>query len=181
LLALWQGDAERALAVATEAIELAAATQAREFEADAWCTRGEAELALGRSEAAAAAFERAASLATEIGHGRRHQALAGRARVALAQGDTAASMGHVESLLARSVGGESWEGADARLVLWTCHLVLTRAGDPRAAALLADAHAELQARAATIGDAALRESFLVNVPHHRAIGAAWAARSGPGS
>ena len=160
-----------------QAIELACALQAPEFEADAWCTRGDAELALGRPQAAAAAFERAESLATTIGHGRRHHALAGRARVAMAQGDTANAMVHVEALLARRVGGETWYGADARLVLWTCHRVLAQAGDPRAPVLLADAHAELQARAATISDATLRASFLANVPHHRAIAAAWTAVS----
>ena len=93
LLALWQDDAPRALAVATEAIEVAGAMQAREFEADAWCTCGDAELVLGHHKAAAAAFERAESLAAAIGHGRRHQALAGRARVALAQGELAAGDG----------------------------------------------------------------------------------------
>ncbi len=174
LLALWQGDAQRALEVATEATELAGAIQAREFEADAWCTRGDAEFALGRPQAAAVAFERAESLATAIGHGRRHQALAGRARVALEQGDLANAMGQVETLLARRAGGESWHGADARLVLCTCHQVLAQAGDPRAAELLASAHAELQARADTVSDAALRASFLNNVPHHRTIAEAWA-------
>ena len=179
LLALWQGDPRRALAHATEAIERAAASQAPDFEADAWCTRGDAELMLGRPEAAAAAFDRAESLASAIGFGRRYHALAGRARVALACGDAAAALAHVAPLLARHAAGETWEGADARLVFWTCHRVLAAAGDPRAGALLADAHAELQARAATISDVALRESFLAAVPHHREILAAWAARSAP--
>ena len=80
-------------------------------------------------------------------------------------------------LLARRASGETWHGADARLVLWTCHRVLACAGDPRAAEMLASAHAELQARAATISDATLRESFVGNVPHHRAIAHAWAAIS----
>ena len=56
--------------------------------------------------------------------------------------------------------------------------MLARAADPRAGELLASAHAELQARAATITDAALRESFLSNVPQHREIVAAWAALTG---
>ena len=86
-------------------------------------------------------------------------------------------MGHVEVLLTRRASGEIWHGADARLVLWTCHRVLARAGDPRAAEMLTSAHAELQARVATISDAALRESFVGNVPHHRAIDDAWSAIS----
>ena len=176
LLELWQGDWQRALEVAASAIQASAAVQSPEFESTAWRWRGEALLALGRHADAVQAFERAEMLADSVGFGGRHDALAGRARVALAAGDIAMALAPVETLLARRAAGETWDGADARLVLWTCHLVLAHAGDPRAAALLADAHAELQARAATIGDAALRESFLANVPHHRAIGAAWAAR-----
>ena len=178
LLELWRGDWPRALDIAASAIEASAAVQSPEFESAGWRSRGDALLALARHDEAAQAFERAEALAESIGHGGRHDALAGRARVALAAGDLPAARAAVETLLARRAAGEAWEGADTRLVLWTCHLVLARAGDPRASSLLAEAHAELQARAATIGDAALRESFLVNVPHHRAIGAAWAARPG---
>ena len=174
-LALWQGDAQRALEAATAAIEVTAAVQAREFEAGAWCRRGDAELALDRPRDAASAFERAESLAKEIGHGIRHAALAGRARAALAQGDAAGALRHVETLLGRRAAGETWHGTDARLVLWTCHRVLAQTDDPRAAELLASAHADLQDRAATIGDPALRASFVANVPHHRAIADAWAA------
>jgi hypothetical protein len=68
------------------------------------------------------------------------------------------------------------DGTDSQLIRLICHQVLTRAGDPRAAEVLATAHAKLQGRAATITDAALRESFLVNIPEHREIVAAWAAR-----
>ena len=85
------------------------------------------------------------------------------------------AIAHVETLLLRRADGETWECAEPRLVLWSCHQVLAGAGDARAAALLEDAHAAVQSSAATIGDAALRASFLANVPHHRAIVDAWAA------
>ena len=62
-----------------------------------------------------------------------------------------------------------------RLVEWTCHRVLASAGDPRAGEWLARAHTALQARAATITDAALRDGFLRNIPVHAQIVAAWAA------
>ncbi len=176
-LALWQGDVAHALEVATQAVAVSAAVQSPEFESSGWRSSGDALLALGRLEEAARAFERAEKLADGVGHGSRHDALAGRARVALAAGETATAVGHVTLLLARRADGETWDGADACLVLWTCHHVLAIAGDARAAPLLEDAHAELLARAATIGDAALRESFLANVPHHKAITDAWAAAS----
>ena len=54
-------------------------------------------------------------------------------------------------------------------------LVLARAGDSRAPELLVRVYDELQARAATITDAALRRSFLENVPLHREIVSAWTA------
>jgi tetratricopeptide (TPR) repeat protein len=138
--------------------------QSPEFESGAWRTRGDALLALGRHEAAAASFERAEALAQAIGHGGRHEALAGRARVASSRGDFATALAHVETLLARRASDERWDGADERSVLWICHQVLAQAGDARAAALLADAQAEVQARAATI--ATLRCAQPANVPHH---------------
>jgi hypothetical protein len=48
--------------------------------------------------------------------------------------------------------------------------------DPEAVAWLTRAREALQARAATILDAALREGFLDNIPVHRDIERAWAAR-----
>ena len=42
--------------------------------------------------------------------------------------------------------------------------------------MLDTAHAMLQKQADALADAALRESFLNNVPEHREIATAWAAR-----
>jgi hypothetical protein len=42
--------------------------------------------------------------------------------------------------------------------------------------MLASAHAALHNVAATIPDPALRRSYLANIPEHRAIVEAWAAR-----
>ena len=50
---------------------------------------------------------------------------------------------------------------------------------PRATDFLAAAHTNLQARAATILDAALRQTFLSRIPVHRDIVAAWAAQLAP--
>jgi hypothetical protein len=64
----------------------------------------------------------------------------------------------------------------------TCHQVLARAGDPRAAEWLARAHTALMAQADAIaqsgGGAELLEGFLQNIPHHREIVALWSAHSG---
>jgi len=181
-LALWQGDDTHALVQARVAVETAVAAHARDQEAAALCRVGDAELALGRHSSAAEAFTLAHARASEIASPYRHDASAGLARVALAKGDPDAAMHALESVL--TLGSNS--GADdnplegvefPRLVEWTCHRVLARAGDPRAAEWLARAYAALQARAATIADAELRQGFTCNIPVHREIAAAWATRN----
>jgi len=109
-------------------------------------------------------------------------AAAGLARVALARGDTGAAM-HALNLLLATVANAATEdnpleGVEfPREVEWTCHRVLLRAGDPRAGDWLSRAHEALQARAATITDAALREGFLRDIPVHAQIVAARPAAS----
>jgi tetratricopeptide (TPR) repeat protein len=171
MLALWQGDGAQALALANEALDAAVAVRAVDFEAQTLCRVGDAELALGRDAAAEAAFARAESLARKIGSAVEHEAIAGRARVALARDEVASAMQVVDTLLAR---GDP-KGAEARAVLFTCWRVLDRAGDTRAPGLLAAAHHEVQSRAATMRDPVLRASFLERVPDNRLIVEAWQA------
>jgi len=187
-LALWQGNEAQALVHARAAVETAVAVQARDQEIAALCRVGDAELMLGRHGAAVQAFVSARARATEIASPYRHDAAAGLARVALAEGDTGAAMRALEPLLA--LGAKTAAAADAlkgvefpRLVEWTCHRVLAVAGDrddSRAAEWLGRAHEALHAQAATIPDAELRQKFLCNVPLHREIVAAWATRDAAG-
>jgi hypothetical protein len=58
--------------------------------------------------------------------------------------------------------------------------VRVRAATPLAAEWLTRAHEALQARAASIPEAALRQGFLHNIPFQREIIAAWAARNAGG-
>jgi len=176
VLALWQADEVRALGLARSALGIAVAAQARDSEANALFQLGEAELALGRQAAARLAFEQARERALEIGHPVQHEACAGLARVALAQGDGAAALRELQAVLDHVARGGTLDGTDARLVELTCHQALARVGDPRAAEWLTRAHEALQAQAATIPDAALRQGFLHNIPHRREIVAAWAKR-----
>ena len=179
-LALWQGDAASALAYAQSAVDNAIAVRDRLQEATALCWLGNAELALGRHARAGAAFESARTVALEIDHPQQHDAAAGLARVALAQDDVAQASLSVQGLLARLGDVGTLEGAEGPLLIQlTCHQVLARAGDPRAAAVLTTAHAELQARAAAISDPALRRNFLDKIPEHHEIEATWAAHMHP--
>jgi tetratricopeptide (TPR) repeat protein len=102
-LALWQGDDAHALVQARAAVETAVAVHARDQEAAAWCRVGDAELALGRHASAAQAFTSAHARAAEIASPYRHDASAGLARVALAQGDIQAAMQALEELLGLAV------------------------------------------------------------------------------
>ena len=134
-LALWQGDDAHALVQARAALETAVAVHARDQEAAALCRVGDAELALGRHAPAAQAFASAHARASEIASPFRHDASAGLARVALAQGDTAAAMQALEPLLAlgAKTGADDnpLEGVEfPRLVEWTCHRVLSACGRP---------------------------------------------------
>ena len=173
-LALWQGDPAMALTHANAALAITTAVQDRFLSATALCTIGEAELGLGHNGAAADAFERAQALGEAIGHGIRFEAAAGLARVDLARGDVGGALARVNRLLTDMASGASLAGTDTLEVRLTCHQVLVRAADARAADVLAIAHAELQARAATITDPALQHSFMNGVPVHRQIIAAWA-------
>jgi hypothetical protein len=56
-----------------------------------------------------------------------------------------------------------------------CYRILTANKDPRAIAVLNNAHALLEAYAGEISDASLRQSFLENVTSHREIMRAWSA------
>ncbi|HEY5323207.1 MAG TPA: hypothetical protein VIK58_10305, partial [Caldimonas sp.] len=122
-------------------------------------------------------FERAHSIAVANDEALRFDAAAGIAGEALARGDAAAAMRALEEVLAHLAAGGMLDGTESRQrIRLTCYEVLSAVGDPRAEALLDTAYAMLQKQAGALADAALRENFLHNVPEHRGIAAAWAAR-----
>ena len=179
-LALWQGQDALALAHARAALDIAESVQAQLWQVLALRCLGNAELALGRFAAADAAFERGQALSIAIDNAGRLDAAAGRAQVALAQGDVPAALSHLQGVLTHLADGGTLKGAEwPRTIQFTCYRVLAQASDPRAADFLAAVHSGLQARAATILDADLRQSFLSRIPVHRAIVAAWAAQLAP--
>jgi len=186
MLTLWQGEDARALALARTAHEIAVATRSRLDEIVALLCIGQAELALGRHPAASQAFEQAHRLAVALDSPMRHEALAGQARGALAQGDPTTARRSLDDLMVldakAGADGLRLDGClNARLVELTCYRVLAGVGDLRAIDWLRRAHDTLQKQAARIDDAALRQSYLQNHPHHRDIVAAWGARVADGS
>ena len=173
-VALYQNEDARALSLARSALDLVVAAKARSWEAFALLRLGDAELALGRHSAAHEAFARARAMALEIDDSLQHDAAAGLARVALAEGNGAAALHAMQPVLDHVAGGGTLEGTEARMIEWTMHRVLAQAHDPRAGEWLARAHDALQAQAERLPTPALRHGFLNNIPHHREIMAAWA-------
>ena len=178
-IALRQGDAALALTHARSALDIAVAVQSPDYQAQGWLRCGEAELALGRHAAAAAAFERARDMVLASGHPEYAiDGSSGLARVALAQGDVAQALTHVEPILV-FVAQNGACGDDTGFTPGlTCWRVLDLAADPRAAETLRLVHSALQAKAATITDAALHHSYVNKLAENREIVAAWAAHGG---
>ena len=174
---LWQGDAAKALALASSAVEIAKATRSGYSEVVAWHCLADAEFASGRWDGARHAFLNAQARGLEL-RGLLHlDASAGLARVAWAQGVSGAALEHLQPVFDLVAAGGSLESAgEPRRIELTCHQVLLQAGDPRADEWLVRAHTALMAQADAITDARLRQSFLRAVPHHRDIVAAGAAR-----
>ncbi len=172
-LSLWQGDLAQAQAQAHEALGLAQAAQSLDMQALAYWSLGNAELAAGEWHQAAASFEGAQQVTRASVSALRHDANAGRARVALAMGDLGLALQQVELVLGHLAAGGTLDGTlGTRLIQLSCYQVLFAAGDARAHALLGLAHEALMAKAATISDPLLRTSFLENVPENQAILAA---------
>ena len=181
VLALWQGDETRALALARQALEIAVVAQARDQEVWAWLCLGDAELALGRAAAARQAYTEARTRAREMGVHWQYDASAGLARVELAAGDTAAALAALQPMADLLASGGTLDGAGVpREIELTCYQTLARASDPSAADWLSRAHTALMSQADAVTDATLRHGFLHHIPHHRDIMAAWTTRDAPG-
>lgn len=173
-LSLWMGDPGRALAMGESARDISEQAQARDMQVRAELGIGEAALSLRRLGQARKAYTQAHQLALKIGYFIRHDAEAGLARVALAEGHVDAAMSALDPLLRHVAAGGRLAGTEhARRIELTCHMVLRTAADPRARDWLERAHEELMAQAQALTDAGLRERFLQDIPCHRKILRAW--------
>ena len=175
LILLNQGEASDSAVHAQVALNAFGAMGERWGTACASVNAGHAELALGRTDAAAGLYQAARQGFDALGV--QHlalEAIAGLVQVALARGELGEALAETEFILERLCAGATLEGLDEPLrVRLTCYQALAAAADPRAAGLLAQAHAELQAQARQISDPQWRESLLSNVPYHREIIATW--------
>jgi DNA-binding SARP family transcriptional activator/predicted ATPase len=165
-----QGKYEDAREYGQQAVQITEEIGERFHQAYALKNLGHVLGALGRLTDAADAYERALDLRRELGQSNlATEPLAGLARVALAQGDTAEAQSHIQGILSHLEGGTLKGTNEPFYVYLTCYRVLHAIGDPRAFEILETAHALLQEWAVDIDDEGLRRSFLRNVAAHQEL------------
>ena len=180
--ALARADIAAALACADDAFELARQIEERTIMARSFLLRADACEAAGDPPAALAALDAART---------RFEAIDAAPHVAITSaliaehcrltGDLTRAQAEVNRVLLALAGGVSLDGTGEEMrVRHLCVKVLQATGDARATPQLEALHADLQATAARISDAATRLAFLENVAAHREIDAAWAAQAAPG-
>jgi predicted ATPase/DNA-binding SARP family transcriptional activator len=161
---------EQAHTYAAQAWRVARQMGGRSNEANALVIIGHAQAGLKRLAEATTAYHQALTLYEELGQAPlAAEAQAGLASLALAEGDLAAALAHVEVIWSILANHPRADLDEPFYVYLACYRVLDAVHDPRAAALLQTAQRLLHEYADTITDDLLRRSFLENVATHRAI------------
>ena len=175
-VAYLRGDPAEAIEWAAQASDTAQDLKDRDLAASLQSTRAHACVALGRHEEAVACYREAVNIYREIGRPTMPpEPIAGLARLALSQGSVVEAMHLITDIVAHFDAGGTVDGTeDPVWIYFTCHQVLAETKAPRAAEFLQRAHEMLMQRAAPLSGSE-RETFLGNVPSHRAVMAAWAA------
>jgi len=170
LLLEHRGDYAGACSAAQQSQKIATTAGDRARQADAWLALARAHEALQHLPEALAAYQEAGALYDLTGRTHRTtEPQAGLARIALAQGDAAKALVHVETIL-RFVETNALVGPDEpSRIYWTCQRVLEANHDPRGVPVLRAAQQRLREYAGQIANNDLRRSFLENVATHRAI------------
>jgi predicted ATPase/class 3 adenylate cyclase len=171
------GELERADERLTTAEPNALRCESRDTQARCALLRGRLAAATGHPAAAHEAFARAIAIFESLDvPAFVCQVRAEVALLHLAQGEQAAALQVVEQVAAALASGLSLAATEDLLrPRMACHRVWAAAGDPRAAAALQAAHAELQALTARAGGEDTQLGIQHNIALHREIAAAWAA------
>lgn len=175
-----RGDALGALSWSDQARELSRDLKDPDLQASLLSTRGHAHAALGQVQEAHACYKESVSIYHQIGRATMPpEPIAGLARLALARDSVVEAMHLIADVVQHFDKGGTVEGTEDPLWIYlTCHQVLAAAASPRAVDFLRQAHELLMNRAAPLA-AAERDSFLNQVPSHRAVMQAWAAARSP--
>jgi tetratricopeptide (TPR) repeat protein len=171
------GEDETALGYAQQALKMAQDQRERWCQGESLICQGHALTSLSRLDEAGDAYHQALALTRELGQPHRSvDALAGLARVAMAQGDLRQAQGQVEEILSHQESGTLGGPLEPFRAHLTCYRVLRANADPRANGILGEARRLLQERAGKISDEEERRSYLNNVAVHREIVRAYAER-----
>ena len=167
VLALRNGNALEAQALAQAALDLSNDVGNPDFATIALASLGKAYLALGHLAAAKHAFEDACDKVEGSTGACDLDARAGLAHVAFQEGDFETAQEIVNGLWLRTDGGETLDGAESacwiRLICWQ---VLEHTRDQRALQVLDASYCKLMDAAKSISDATIRGCFLQEVPEH---------------
>jgi tetratricopeptide (TPR) repeat protein len=180
LLCHHQGDNDTAREYAERARQLAQEQEDPSVQGFSLICLGHALMDLASLDEARDAYERGLNVLRDVGQSLYSMdALAGLARLHLAQDDPRHALTRVEEILRfikdHTLGGAFFTHEPFRIYL-TCYRVLQANGDPCASDILEEAHRLLKAQAAKISDEAERRSFLANVAANREIVEEYAAR-----
>lgn len=180
LLSHLAGDQEGARERARAALDLARTHGDRVTEAFALTHLGHAYLALARPGPAESAYRAAHEIRVTLGEPHlATEALAGLLRVDLARGQIGEAARRAAQIL-DALDRHDTSGVEEPLrLLLSCYEALHAAGDPRAPALIRQAHEQLQRRAGAIPDPSARRRFLQEVATHQAIVDHWRAAAPP--
>lgn len=164
------GDNHEAERFCREALDAVEELGEQHVRTNALTNLGHALAALGDLAGAAAAHRDALTARRAAGEKTRAlENLAGLGEIALLGGDLVQAQQHVEEILAY-LAIHTTDGAEEPLRIYlACYRVLQASHDPRAPDVLETARRLLAARAARITDPVLRQSYLENVPAHRAL------------
>jgi tetratricopeptide (TPR) repeat protein len=168
LLSHLQGDDKGAAEHCQQALLVGQGSADRWVQAYALTFLGHALASLGRLDEATSVYNEALALRRQLREDHRaNGALAGLARVSLAQGDLRGAQAHVDKILSYLETDALVPSYEPFRVYLTCYRVLQASGDPRDEEILDEAHSLLQERAAKISDEGERRSYLENVAANR--------------
>lgn len=170
LLAVYQGDYEQALAYGQTAVTMGQLWGGSGLIAEGYQAMGHANRHLGQLDQAQVVYEQGRQIwAASARPFRAVEPLAGLAEVALAQAALPQAVAYVSQILPHRAT-EEYAGMYERFwVDLVCYETLRRAGDERAAGVLATAVHALQDKAQKIADPATRALFLQNFPAHQRL------------
>ena len=178
LLAHYLDNDRHAWDLSRQALQVAQETRSYRRQRFALMVLGHASAGLGRLTEAAEAYGQALTLNRKLGYAHLViEAMAGLARLALAQGDLAQAAAYADTILDQLQGGTPDGTEEPARISLTCVQVLQATNDPRTAKVLVASHQLLQKRARGIADEDQRRMFFENIPAHRELLRLWRTRS----